>query len=76
MAYGYLKQNTNSCSEHEVTKAIRKFQRLFGLKVTGLFDEETLALMKTPRCGLPDNQRNHISKGKYHSCLCGLPQTI
>jgi acylphosphatase/peptidoglycan hydrolase-like protein with peptidoglycan-binding domain len=34
--------------------AVRKFQQQHGLEVTGKVDDETLALMRQPRCGFPD----------------------
>ncbi len=34
--------------------ALFKFQSFYQLKTTGVLDEETLELMKTPRCGVPD----------------------
>ncbi|XP_019604272.2 matrix metalloproteinase-17 [Rhinolophus sinicus] len=38
----------------ELSKAIAAMQRFGGLEATGVLDEATLALMKTPRCSLPD----------------------
>ena len=37
-----------------MTAAIKRFQKFFGLPVTGRLDEETLEEMKKPRCGVPD----------------------
>lgn len=37
-----------------VSKAIKKFQKFAGLNQTGIIDEETRKMMKTPRCGHPD----------------------
>merc|ERR1712168_754556 len=50
--YGYL--NEESFSEKNITDSLRLFQRTFKLKETGRVDEETLNLMKTPRCGNHD----------------------
>lgn len=33
---------------------IREMQQFFGLKETGRLDPETLKMMKTARCGVPD----------------------
>jgi len=63
-----MKENAKACSEQEIEKAIRKFQKLFGLKVTGKFDFETSTLMNTPRCGLPDTQKVQISKSIMQIC--------
>ncbi|XP_023976641.2 matrix metalloproteinase-17 isoform X2 [Physeter macrocephalus] len=38
----------------ELSKAIVAMQRFGGLEATGVLDEATLALMRTPRCSLPD----------------------
>lgn len=39
---------------NDVTTAIRKFQKFFGLSVTGKLDQATMKVMSKPRCGLPD----------------------
>lgn len=41
--------------EERTEAALRRFQSLNHLPVTGRLDESTLALMKKPRCGCPDN---------------------
>ena len=39
---------------HDVGEAVKKFQKYFHLPETGEVDEDTLNLMKKPRCGDPD----------------------
>ena len=39
---------------HNVAEAIKKFQGFTGLPATGQLDQATIALMKAPRCGMPD----------------------
>uniref|UniRef100_A0A8C9PCS4 Matrix metallopeptidase 17 n=1 Tax=Spermophilus dauricus TaxID=99837 RepID=A0A8C9PCS4_SPEDA len=41
-------------TQEELSKAIATMQQFGGLEATGILDEATLALMKTPRCSLPD----------------------
>ncbi|XP_057892707.1 matrix metalloproteinase-17 isoform X1 [Melospiza georgiana] len=41
-------------TQEQLTKAITAMQRFGGLEATGVLDEATLELMKTPRCSLPD----------------------
>lgn len=35
--------------------ALKKFQKFYGLKSTGVLDSDTLHLMEMPRCGTPDH---------------------
>ncbi|XP_078522464.1 matrix metalloproteinase-17-like [Lissotriton helveticus] len=41
-------------TQEELMKAIKAMQQFGGLKATGVLDEQTVGLMKTPRCSLPD----------------------
>ncbi|KAI5696859.1 hypothetical protein M8J75_001158 [Diaphorina citri] len=48
--FGYLEASSNS----EIANLRTKEQRFGNIPVTGIVDDATLALMKKPRCGLPD----------------------
>ncbi|XP_068113916.1 matrix metalloproteinase-21 [Hyperolius riggenbachi] len=37
-------------------EALKKFQQLSGLPITGTLDDATINAMNKPRCGVPDNQ--------------------
>ncbi|XP_034545118.1 matrix metalloproteinase-17b [Notolabrus celidotus] len=58
MKYGYLPPPDPSTGQLQawtaVTNAVRAMQRFAGLKDTGLVDEDTMMLMNSPRCSLPD----------------------
>ncbi|XP_033971595.1 matrix metalloproteinase-17b [Trematomus bernacchii] len=60
MKYGYLPPSDPSTGQLQawtaVTNAVRAMQRFAGLKDTGVVDEETNALMRSPRCSLPDQE--------------------
>nr|XP_040038651.1 matrix metalloproteinase-18-like isoform X1 [Gasterosteus aculeatus aculeatus] len=44
-----------------LTKKLTEMQRFFRLQITGTLDTETLAVMKKPRCGVPDSNVAHYS---------------
>ncbi|XP_068451546.1 matrix metalloproteinase-17b [Clinocottus analis] len=56
--YGYLPPSDSSTGQLQawtaVTNAVKTMQRFAGLNDTGAVDEETMALMNSPRCSLPD----------------------
>ncbi|KAG7278954.1 hypothetical protein CRUP_036605 [Coryphaenoides rupestris] len=52
--YGYLHPDNHIHNTAEVQSAIREFQWLSRLPVTGRLDEATLARMAEPRCGVTD----------------------
>ncbi len=37
-----------------LSRKLSEMQRFFGLQITGTLDADTLAMMKKPRCGVPD----------------------
>ncbi|XP_037605334.1 collagenase 3-like [Sebastes umbrosus] len=37
-----------------VSRKLSEMQRFFGLQITGTLDADTMAMMKKPRCGVPD----------------------
>ncbi|XP_068122969.1 collagenase 3-like [Hyperolius riggenbachi] len=47
---GMLKRSASS----SVTNQLKEMQAFFGLEVTGTLDEDTMDIMKQPRCGVPD----------------------
>ncbi|XP_044146033.1 matrix metalloproteinase-17 [Bufo gargarizans] len=51
-------------TQEELSKAIKAMQEFGGLKPTGILDEATLELMKTPRCSLPDLSQSEAARKK------------
>ncbi|KAK4875222.1 hypothetical protein RN001_011644 [Aquatica leii] len=63
--YGYLEDTPNSealYTEDAIRDVIKNVQKFGGIDETGIIDNATLALMKSPRCGVPDILRNSRSK--------------
>ncbi|XP_004709807.2 matrix metalloproteinase-17 [Echinops telfairi] len=64
--FGYLPPADPSTgqlqTQEELSKAITAMQHFGGLEATGVLDEATLTLMKTPRCSLPDLPSPDLSR--------------
>ena len=56
--YGYLPRSESGKSflitHSGLSSALKQMQKFGGLEQTGVLDEATLKLIKTPRCGVPD----------------------
>uniref|UniRef100_A0A914XQ48 Peptidase metallopeptidase domain-containing protein n=1 Tax=Plectus sambesii TaxID=2011161 RepID=A0A914XQ48_9BILA len=56
-SYGYFTKNPKISDGLELgqfREALRRFQALYGLPITGLLDRRTRRTMQVPRCGMPD----------------------
>lgn len=68
--YHYLSPDDDHIHQN-TTEAIEKFQKFFGLPVTGELDDDTLYEMKKPRCGDPDVNigglriKRYATRGKW-----------
>ena len=58
MSYGYLEPKDPRLGQfrtkNDLITAIKKLQAFSGLKVTGKIDDDTVKMIKTPRCSVPD----------------------
>ena len=66
--YGYMdmpevKEIANLGNEMMMSTALRQFQRMAGLPMTGRMDTKTYEMMETPRCGNKDVSV-HVSSNK------------
>ena len=74
--YGYLAYPDHtigkSMSMEELKAAVRKMQRVAGLKETGdISDPKTLAMVKKARCGVPDFGPSNNARRKKRYALEG-----
>lgn len=51
--------------------ALKEFQKMAGLPVTGLFDDATKAAMNKPRCGVPDREANSNNTAEHSTTTIG-----
>ncbi|XP_070838813.1 collagenase 3a isoform X1 [Chaetodon trifascialis] len=70
LAESYLKNFFNLTEEtgpavrramNPMSRKLSEMQKFFGLEITGTLDADTLAMMKKPRCGVPDGNIAHFS---------------
>lgn len=61
------------------TSKVKDMQIFFGLNATGALDSDTLEVMSTPRCGVPDVEELSLIQGTRwnknvitYRYLCGL----
>uniref|UniRef100_A0A4W4FRM1 Peptidase metallopeptidase domain-containing protein n=1 Tax=Electrophorus electricus TaxID=8005 RepID=A0A4W4FRM1_ELEEL len=69
--YGYLHEQGHSHSVDEVKSAVRQFQWLSHLPITGILDDATLVKMAAPRCGVRDRQSQKAWTEKVHNIFTG-----
>jgi len=79
--YGYLQpsstasdtqlESLQSDSSNSFSSAIRKFQRMAGIRVTGTMNTETIAMMERPRCGVSDHIQEEEGTRKKRYVLEG-----
>ncbi|KAG7483819.1 hypothetical protein MATL_G00042340 [Megalops atlanticus] len=73
--YGYLHQENHRHNAVEVTSAVREFQWLSHLPVTGWLDRATLQHMAAPRCGVRDEGSQRAWARRVNSIFLGQPAT-
>lgn len=73
--FGYLvpqsPETGNLRTQSSVEDAIRQFQRMAGIPVTGKIDDETRRTMQLPRCGVSDRISNGNSARKKRYTIQG-----
>eukprot|EP00063_Salmo_salar_P042639 XP_014017474.1 PREDICTED: matrix metalloproteinase-28-like isoform X2 [Salmo salar] len=69
--YGYLHQDNHIHNPAEVKTAVREFQWLSHLPVTGQLDGATLKQMGTPRCGVKDEGSHQVWAQRVYAVFTG-----
>ncbi len=61
--YGYMKNDDDS----DMTDAMKHFQYMANITMTGMLDEDTMMMMDMPRCGVADvlGQAGNMRKRRY-----------
>uniref|UniRef100_A0A667WSR6 Peptidase metallopeptidase domain-containing protein n=1 Tax=Myripristis murdjan TaxID=586833 RepID=A0A667WSR6_9TELE len=54
---GMTNSSTRSITKSSLSESLEAMQAFFGLEVTGILDNETVEVMKAPRCGVSDISR-------------------
>ncbi|XP_077050846.1 matrix metallopeptidase-21 [Siphateles boraxobius] len=62
-----LQEDESTSHDLQFLTALKDFQRLNALPVTGVFDDATKAAMNKPRCGVPDQDEEPDSTEHYTS---------
>ncbi|XP_069040436.1 matrix metalloproteinase-28 isoform X2 [Lepisosteus oculatus] len=70
--YGYLDQEEHAHNAAEVKSAVREFQWLSHLPVTGKLDSATLWLMSRPRCGVGDGESHSAWAQRVRGIFSGM----
>jgi matrix metalloproteinase-14 (membrane-inserted) len=72
--FGHInKDSDDSITDDDLTSGLRSIQKMAGLPETGQLDDATQALMKTPRCGLPDKHPGIANRTRRYATVSKWP---
>lgn len=74
--YGYLHEDNHIHNAVEMQFAVREFQWLSRLPVTGKLDSATLRQMAEPRCGVSDEGSHQIWAQRINTIFTGKANTV